>query len=349
MYQNQDQTNRDSPSYIDKVICILENIDKDNSLTMYNKYTNISSSNSIFNSNDIDPLNINKYTTIQNKLDTDALNNESGLLFNEHLREKTIEGINEHRNNSEESENNKKKEQKRNRMICEMINLHLNEFFDDIYIPFDFFKENDWKIRKVLYDNEDALFYHSKYLINDDENRFYEIFDKYVSMIEEILSPTPNNKLYIYLKKWSSGYNNEFLKSLILDDYQVISPLYTTNLYCKYRHKYDDAHKLRNKIQHHLDKIIKSMKKEIKTFKHQYFRIVDRYVAEFPIDGDNTSYISGFINSVILEILNLAEKLINLHIYAIHPIISEIVNHYFPLDRITESDSKQSRKRICII
>ncbi|AYV85070.1 MAG: hypothetical protein Satyrvirus3_1, partial [Satyrvirus sp.] len=49
-----------------------------------------------------------------------------------------------------------------NKIICKLINIQFKEFFDNIYIPFKFFKYENWKINKVLYDNEDALFYNPK-------------------------------------------------------------------------------------------------------------------------------------------------------------------------------------------
>jgi len=59
------------------------------------------------------------------------------------------------------------------------------------------------------------------------------------------------------------------------------------------------------------------------------------YVYEYPYDVVKKDiYIKAFINSIIMCILDFAEKLIDLNVYAVHPIIEEIIGYYTRLDEI---------------
>ena len=246
-----------------------------------------------------------------------------------------------------------------NRTTCRLINLHIKGFYDNLYIPFDFFKEDDWKINKILYNNEDVLYYNKKYVTPYDEKRFYEVFDKFIIMIEDIL--TPNNKLCSFLKRWTNMDQSKwriintksFLKSLLNNrKFRFISPAYITNIYCDLNNKYkNDNEKIKSEIIAHLMDIYKKCKMEIKNFEEIYEEIITAYVYEYPIDtSEESAHVSAFINSIVLEILNFSEKLIDLHIYAIHQIINEIIDYYTPLDTInTYKPHEFGKRKICVV
>jgi len=238
-----------------------------------------------------------------------------------------------------------------NRTACRVLNIHLREFFDDIHVPYDFFKNNDWKVHKVLYDNEDALFYNKKYLTEDDKSRFYEVFDRYIAMIEEIMDP--NNKLINFLKRWTdmsgtrwrTNGSRTYLKTVLLDpNYQFISPLYTTELFCYLSRKHQfDNDSIRIEMEKHLDILTQKIKKEIRTFKKTHKETVMAYVYEFPLDvSSKRIYVLAFVNSVILSIIDFVEKLLDLHVYAIHPIVNQIIDIYLPLDEINQHKSAKN-------
>ena len=246
-----------------------------------------------------------------------------------------------------------------NKTMCRLLNIHLREFFDDIYIPFVYFRDGDWNINKILYNNEDVLFFNKKYITNTDENRFYEVFYKFIEMLEEIFSS--DNKLYIYLKKWTDMTNlkwksivsKSYLKSLLTEKkYQYISPSYTANLFyntCK-KHN-NDLEKVKVETEKHLNEIVKRVRKEIREFRDLYNDIVVSYVYEYPYNTtEQNLYVKAFLNCVIIAILDFAEKLINLHVYAIHPIVEDIIGYYTPLDEINSYDPKENKnKPLCIV
>lgn len=245
-----------------------------------------------------------------------------------------------------------------NEIICRLLRIHIKEFFKYIYIPFQHFKNNDWKINKILYNNEDILFYNKKYLTKDDETRFFEIYDKYIVLLEEILNP--NNKLYPILKKWTdmdkkkwrANNVNSCLRSILTNNkYRYISPLYITNLYFDIQNKYPNNSKAKILLEKHLKEIIVNVKKEKTSFQKRYDEIVAMYVYQSPINYEKKSnYELAFINSIIMEILNFSEILIDNHIYAIHHIINSVIQYYTPLDDIyTYDESDYEHKKMYIV
>lgn len=244
--------------------------------------------------------------------------------------------------------------------MCRMLRLQLRDFYDDIYIPYEYFRDSQWKINKVLYDNEDCLFYHENYVAEEDKEKFYSIFHKYVSMIEEIM--LPENKLSIFLKKWTdkSGPRwkirtmQSYLKSLLTHkDYQIISPLYITHYYCELYQKYRNDDKIKTEVENHLSDIVSSTRIAVKKFKINYHIIINSYVYEYPLSHPEISaetYVLGFLNSVFLEILDFIDALLDLNIYSIHPIISELIDFYIPLEYIITYDPKENNNRkLCIV
>ena len=247
-----------------------------------------------------------------------------------------------------------------NKTICRLLNVHLREFFDDIYIPFKYFRDDDWNVSKVLYNNEDILFYNENYVTPEDEQKFYQVFERFITMLEDIFTPT--NKLYIFLKNWTDmsgsrwkpNSNKSYLKSILTNKkYQHISPSHTVTVYLQYSKLFNgDIEKVKDALEKYLDNLVAKIRKQVKIFKKQYNELVSIYVYEYPLElhQQKNYYVMGFINSVILAILDFANKLMDLNVYAIHPIITNIIEYYTPLDEITHYDPSDNDDRdICII
>lgn len=271
---------------------------------------------------------------------------------------KSTNGIIKDLNSLGKSKKNEEKE--RNKTVCRMVNVQLQYFFDDIYIPIKFFRDGGWDIEKVLNENEDCLFFNNTYLAVEDYDKFYKVFEKFVSIVRENLSS--ENKLFAFLKKWTDTSKTKwkeipmgsYLKVLLTHPtYQVISPAYTTNVYYDVSKKYNnDVPKIKEIMEKHLDNIIGKMEKETIEFKKIYKKIISSYVYEYPINDIEMEdiYILGFINSIILAILEFADKLLDLKIYAVHQIITDIIEYHTPLDEINRYDPKEhGNKKLCIV
>jgi len=245
----------------------------------------------------------------------------------------------------------------KNYVMCRMFNLHIKNFFDDnIYIPIGFFRNGDWKVSKILFDNEDALFYNKKYLPDEDDQQFHEVFTKYVTIIEEIMSP--NNKLFEVMtgwtdragSKWRSINKNFYLKNIIAE-YDKISPLFIVNLFSELKEKYpDDGSTIKKEFQQTLNEIMVDVKSEIRSFRKIFKEIVMMYVYEYPIDSNDDTHIKGLINSIILSIITFADRLLDLNVYAIHAIVNNIIDNFLPLDEINLYDpTKYQGRPYCIV
>lgn len=284
-------------------------------------------------------------------------------------KEDTTENIiDQLKNLGNDTDNDNNEEIQENKTVCRLLNIHLKDFFDDIYIPYKFFRDDNWNISKILYNNEDILFYNRKYITETDESRFFEVYDKYILMLEEIF--LPSNKLFIFLKKWTdmrgfkwkSNSVKSYLKSLLTgQSYQCISPLFITNLFCDLCNKYKDNEKckdrdsysdmIKKKTEKKLNQLVSEITKEIKIFKRGYNEIVSSYVYEYPYEsGDKELYTKAFINCIIMFIIDFADKLINHNVYAIHPIVYEVIGYYVPLDEINTYDpSEHNYKHLYIV
>lgn len=252
--------------------------------------------------------------------------------------------------NQLEQINPTQKEKNSCKTICRLLRLHISDFFDNIYIPFKFFERDEWDISKVLNENEDCLFYNEDYLTDDDQTRFYQVFYKYIRMIEDIMCE--NNELIKHLKKWtdmsktrwSERKSKSYLKSLLdKKNYQMISPLHIVNIFieCSEKNR-EDTTKIISEVEEKLNSIVKQMKTVIREFRGCYRGIIDSYVYEFPLNPDEKeAYIKGFINSIIMTIVDYTDALVNLGIYAVHPIFRDIIEHYLPLDEINTYDPEE--------
>jgi len=244
--------------------------------------------------------------------------------------------------------------QNENKIICKLLKLHLVNFYDNIYVPFKFFQKNNWNINKVLVDNADALFYCAGYLSETDKIRFNQVFGKYLVMIQEIFAYRKLSKL---LKAWTNMNNPQwfstndqsYLKSILNDDqYHVISPVIVIKLYYSVTKKYrQDQNKIKVIMTKKLNHIISQYREARKEFQKRYHRIVTKYVYLCPLDFKvKREYVKLLLNETIMAILDLSEKLIDLKIYGIHSLITNLIS-YTPIDEI--NNPSEAGVKIAII
>lgn len=240
-----------------------------------------------------------------------------------------------------EQETSVTNEEPSNYASCRLIHLHLPDFYHNIYLPYKYFRNGNWDIVATIKENTDILFYSEDYMTADTIGRFHKVFDKLSALISTNLSDL---NLYHYLrdltddsdpKKWRVIHKHAYLKRIMTDDdYENISPEYITKMYLELCEMYPkDRNMMGQHLTVELDCIVEKGKSLINMFRRSYRRIVDAYVYYHPLVTDN-AYTIAFVNKIMIAILDVASELINLHIYGIHPLITEIIDYYLPLDDI---------------
>lgn len=233
-----------------------------------------------------------------------------------------------------------------NRIVCRLIRLHIKKFFDNIYIPFDYFKDDNWNIDKVIYKNKDAIFYNPSFLTHETKLYFDDVYDKYVIMIKEIF--ISDNLLIKYLKSWTDmterlykiSSNTSYLKELLNNSkYKYLSPLYVTQIYVDIIKKDGSNSDKRKQIENKLDENCLVIKNICLDFKKEYNSLLNDFVFKMPLDSTSSKEFNKLFRcNIMLLIINTANKLIDNNVYAIHRIISYITDDYMMLDVINSHD-----------
>lgn len=230
-----------------------------------------------------------------------------------------------------------------NETICNLLGSQLNDFFNDINIPFEIFQQQYFDVKKILRKNKEALFYISEYTTKEIQLLFDKVFSKYISEIEKIFYP--KSVLHLYLQKWKNEddqqiTNNSYLKKLLNSDkYNYMSPLHITNVYIKNLQKHNGNKKLtRIETLKKLNFDKSNISTEIKKFKHIYDNLISDYVCYKKLNDNNavTRYTRKFISDIIHVILIFTDKLLSCNVYSVHTIINYIIDFYLPLDELKE-------------
>ncbi|ANB50708.1 hypothetical protein [Powai lake megavirus] len=264
--------------------------------------------------------------------------------------------LNNDSNIESDSETNKisREKQEKNKKICRLLKKFIKNFYDNIHIPYHFFKENKWNISKTLNNNEDVLFYNEEFLISLNSDRFYEVFDKYILLMDDIFYP--KNTLNLFLKKISKINidDNNIAKYLINifnnKKYRFISPEYVINKYFDYKNNSNNEHDIRTQLNDHLNEIMDKVRNHVKNFKMVYHEMLSHFISERPMDQDlQKNYVLNFIGSVLISIFDFCEKIIELNIYAFHPIVLNIIESTLPLDDIFLHEPEKYKNKIMIV
>ncbi|AGF85205.1 hypothetical protein QJ854_gp577 [Moumouvirus goulette] len=242
----------------------------------------------------------------------------------------------------------------KNRNVCKLLKKNIKDFYDNIYIPYKYFRNDKWNINKTLNNNEDVLFFNQEILFKQNCDRFYEVFDKYILLIEDIFNP--KNMLNSFFKKISDTdiENNEkakFLMKIINSRrYKYISPEYIINQYIDLKNNLSDENEVQKNLNDKLNKIMFETKICVREFKNNYKNILSKYICEYPFDENLQSiHTKTFINNILLIIYCCCEKLLDLNIYACHPIILAIIEPTLPLDDIYLYEPENNKNKLLII
>ena len=234
----------------------------------------------------------------------------------------------------------------KNMHICKLFRTHIKEFFVNISIPYKYFEQADFDISKVMYENEDVLYYNKKYLSDEQAIDFYQVFNRYVKHIVSMFNE--KSVLYKHLAKLNNAKDTSFLKTTINGEYEIISPLYIAKIFNKNCVKYKgEIEKIEYFTNQHLDYIMEQARIAIKKFKSKYKYILKTYVLGYPGTSPNVEeHVKQFIARLNNIVYEFAKILIDIKIYAIQPIINNIID-----SSILESllDSNSDKKKVQII
>nr|AEX62650.1 hypothetical protein mv_R445 [Moumouvirus Monve] len=162
--------------------------------------------------------------------------------------------------------------------------------------------------------------------------------------------------LNTFLKKISDTEieNNEKAKFLIKiinsRRYKYISPEYIINEYVSLKNQLQDEDEIQKILRENLSKIILETRICIKDFKKKYDIFISRYISEYPFDEKlQPIHTKSYLNDILLSIYNCCEELLNLNIYACHPIILGIIESTLPLDDIYLYEPENNKNKSLII
>ncbi len=263
------------------------------------------------------------------------------------------------KNESEsESENEINPEPEKTKTMGRLIRIHIRSFFDNIYIPFKFFNNEEWVLEEILDKNKDVLFYHEDYISEANKKIFENIYSKFRNFLFEIFST--GTTFCNFLKKWTDmsdqkWKNNNtvsYLRKILSDEkYEYISPIHVTNLYFDISKKNKgNVDVIKKELENQLNKINLQTKKETKKFKNTYHKLLTAYVINYPINiHDCRQYSIDFLNLVYVEICKFIDTLLDMHVYGFHPIIEDVVEDYTPFDFMYQYDKEDHDDREILV
>uniref|UniRef100_A0A6C0CAX5 Uncharacterized protein n=1 Tax=viral metagenome TaxID=1070528 RepID=A0A6C0CAX5_9ZZZZ len=237
---------------------------------------------------------------------------------------------------------------KANKEICLLLRKYFKEFYNNIYVPIDFFKMNNWNVTEVLTDNIDVLYYNDKYFRKNDKI-FSVVFAKYVDLVKKNFSSNSNLKMLLS----EFPIDTHFKEIISCRKYKFISPAYIADLYISCR---DDSEQLKMMIKI-LDILFDEIKIKMSSFVDEFAKCFDDYVRLAPLNigiGVNNTkimqnYNQSYINDLSMIILNFAQELINMNVYAIHSLVNRVISIDFPYDIINQYDPEENNDRELIV
>jgi len=206
---------------------------------------------------------------------------------------------------------------KANKEMCLLLRKYFKEFYNNIYVPIDFFKMNDWNITEVLTDNVDVLYYNDKYSKKNNDKNFFIVFGKYVDLVKKNFSL--NSNLHMLLSELPIDIC--FKNIILCPKYRFISPAYIADLYISCR---EDADQLKMMIKI-LDILIDQVKNKILSFADEFTKSFDNFIYLTPLKANNYRIIQNYNQIYINNLLNMiwifSHELVNMNIYAVHTAI----------------------------
>jgi hypothetical protein len=242
--------------------------------------------------------------------------------------------------------------------IFDLVNTYIDDFFDNINIPLKSFEKRNYNFKKTIENNTDTLFHCSAYTTDDDDKIFKNLLKKYLVMIKDNFYVDTHlyNFLEVINKNPKTADNHNFIK--LVKKYNYISPYYIAEEYYKIltlndqtiinnnNIVFEDNKELKKEIKkikakmitEKMENIMETVKKIMHNFKLEFEKIFTDFKSSDYTEDLMYENGNRFINSIIMLIAKYVEPLIELNIYGIYAIISEIIQYEVPLNSIYYCD-----------
>lgn len=235
--------------------------------------------------------------------------------------------------------------------LCRLFNRFIPDIFNKIYLPYNVFKHYKFDIEKALQNNTDSLFYAEGYAIEEDEKMFNKVFDKYLNLVYDVFDN--EGALVPFLRNLNDN-NIKPEKSRIIkiiNKYDSISPALIAEKYTALMRKFSDRSKedIVKILDHQLESINEKARTIIVEFNEKFHELLNEFVYENNMNDIDPLTGKLLISTVMGEIWESSNKLIDLGIYAIHEIFHDIIGIYIPIDEIVHYNPESEDNRSLII
>lgn len=230
--------------------------------------------------------------------------------------------------------------------ISILLKLHVPDFYNNIFIPHSFFKNNNYDIMTTIQENNDSIFYVEKYIQPEEIQRFNYVFEQYAIILSRNF--TTDDNLIKFLRKWTcqnispwrANKKQTRLKKLLNNPkIYYFSPHYIIKLYCDNYYSVHDINTAITNTKKKLYSIAAHIAQETRSFQQKYQNLINHFVYQNEYqDMDYSQKTQILMQDIMKLILDLSEKLIKYDIYAINSLISNIINCYTPINCLNNND-----------
>jgi hypothetical protein len=222
-----------------------------------------------------------------------------------------------------------------NPKICQMLKLHVVDFYDILGIRWERLRFNKWIFGSML-DMQSLILLRTDYFVVETETLFLakQIYDKYCQLIGSIFHP--KSLLVKFMKMWTKVAANGTLRKdpaktngftqIILQEnnYWMFSPIYIIDIVYKQAF---DTHgplspiALRKSVNTQLKHDSDEVEYLIELFKQNYDDLLEKFVSLPPEEKCNYN----FYDKLMFMQLTFTEVLIDKSVYAARSIVDAII------------------------
>jgi hypothetical protein len=220
--------------------------------------------------------------------------------------------------------------------MCQMVKLHIDNFYDIIGIRWERLKFNDWILEEVLsMESLVFLLQTNKFFLKDETtNLMTSIYNKYFQSINMVFNP--KSLLAKFMRTWTKITSNGILRKdlskkngyvqnvLKEEDYWFFNPIYVVDIV--YKEAFDlygktSPKSLRRMVNLRLKSESEEIEYLIEIFKQNYDDLLEDFLCLAPEEKHNFN----FYDKLMFLQLTFTEVLLDKNVYAAHAIIESVI------------------------